>query len=116
MEYEDEMLEEQEESCEETTVESNNRGISNRRHNDRKKKVRRKKIVGFRYWKAVPDKDIFSVKLRYHPRKTNNKGKRRWKVGNYYPAKNWQLNDRRRIEAMENDVMEYDSENKTTIL
>ena len=89
---------------------SNVRGSAFRRHKDRTKKQRRRKIVDLKYWKPVADKHIFSVHLRYHPAKTNNKGKRRRKPGNWHPAKLWNKKDRQRIESMEDDVKDYDAE------
>ena len=109
MEYEDEMFEEQEEPCDEKSTESNIRGGAIRRHNARKKKARRKKIVDLRCWNSAKEKPVFSVRIwRYHS-KTNNKGKRRWRYGNYDRAKNWDAKDQRRIDQMKDDVNEHDS-------
>lgn len=38
--------------------------------------------------------------------KTNNKGKHRTAYGNYYPSKNWNSNDRRKIDYLENQLKE----------
>ena len=39
-------------------------------------------------------------------KKTNNKGKHRTAYGNYYPAKNWSSNDRKKIDNAENQLEE----------
>lgn len=39
--------------------------------------------------------------------KTNNKGKRRLKHGNYAPSKNWKHSDLQRQEQMDAEVLEY---------
>lgn len=110
MEYEDEMFEKQEEPCDEKSTESNIRGSAIRRHNARKKKARRKKIVDLRCWSSAKEKPVFSVRLRRYHSKTNNKGKRRWRYGNYDRAKNWDAKYQRRIDQMKDDVDEHDSE------
>jgi hypothetical protein len=96
-----------EEICEEETVESNARGGALRRHNDRKKKSRRRRIVNFRCWGKVPDKHMFSIPLRYHAHKTNNKGKHRQRPGNYDKSHNWDARDQRRLDSMSDDLKEY---------
>ena len=42
-------------------------------------------------------------------RKTNNKGKKRLKHGNYYPSKDWKHSDAQKIESAEQELQEYES-------
>lgn len=43
-------------------------------------------------------------------RKTNNKGKKRLKHGNYYPSKDWKHSDEIKIMAMDNQIQELENE------
>lgn len=108
MEYNEDF--ESQEDIPENSAEFDRRSKAFRRHKDRTKKQRRRKIVDLKCWEPVADKHIFSVSLRYHPAKTNNKGKRRRKPGNWHPAKLWNKKDRQRIESMQDDVKDYDAE------
>lgn len=44
-------------------------------------------------------------------RKTNNKGKNRYKQGNYSPSKNWKISDRRKLDSLSFQVGEIGEEN-----
>lgn len=42
--------------------------------------------------------------------KTNNKGDRRCKKGNYAPSKNWKINDKRKLNSLSDSKIEFFSE------
>lgn len=109
MEYDDMMLEEQED-----LTNSDARGRALRRQNKRKKKARRRKIVDLRCWSPAKDKPVFSVRIWHYHSKTNNKGKHRRRHGNYDRAKNWDAKDQRRIDQMQDSIKEHNSEECVT--
>ena len=98
------------------------RNRAEKRHNDWKKAIRKRRIDR--------DTQIFDtssdwydnlhqysknkircgrgLRSRYH--KTNNKGRRRYIPKNYAPSKNWQPTDRRRIEEMNDQILDNEQE------
>jgi len=99
-----------------------------RRKNDwkiaeRGRRILRNKIQDRGYiTKSSPDEDIFKKPLHYYSKtkpelyyqrtnKTNNKGKHRTAYGNYNPAKNWSIADKRKLQNGENQLEElFDEE------
>lgn len=81
----------------------------------RKKALRKQKIAKKLYGGERFDNLHQYSKNKVHcscpmcSRKTNNKGKKRLKHGNYYPSKDWKHSDAQKIESAEQELQEYES-------
>lgn len=81
------------------------RNTAEKRHNDWKKAIRKKKIINAYGWDYYDNLHQYS-KNKIHcscplcRSKTNNKGSR------FGPRENWSIADTRRIEEMEEQMME----------
>lgn len=98
------------------------RNTAEKRHNDWHKAIRKRRIdretSGTCNWgDTFPNLHQYSkghwacgcgLCKRYN--KTNNHGRKRLIPGNYAPSKNWSVKDQRRIEEMEGQEQELDSE------
>ncbi len=88
------------------------------------KKAKRKKNISDGYWRdhihSYYDNLHQYSKNKIHcscpmcSQKTNNKGKRRLKPGNYLPAKNWKHSDLVKISSMKQSEKEYYNNEKET--
>ena len=84
-----------------------------KRHNDWKKAIRKKKIINAYGWDYYDNLHQYS-KNKIHCscgmcsryRKTNNRGRKRKIPGNYAPSKNWSESDRRRLDEMEDQLLD----------
>ena len=89
------------------------------RHNDWKKAIRKRRIdretqgtFEFQHdWydnlhQYSKNKIRCSCGLCNRVRKTNNKGKHRYLPKNYAPSKNWSPNDQRKIDEMEDQILD----------
>lgn len=93
---------------EELTTKDNTR--AERRKNEWKFAKRNQRIadnLGGQYDKPLHYYSKTAPEYYYQRRnKTNNKGKHRTAYGNYNPAKNWDICDKRRIDDLENQMDE----------
>ena len=84
-----------------------------KRHNDWKKAIRKKKIINVYGWDYYDNLHQYS-KNKIHcscgmcsrNRKTNNRGRKRKIHGNYAPSKNWSVRDERRIDEMQDQILD----------
>ena len=89
------------------------RNRAEKRHNDWKKAIRKKKIINVYGWDYYDNLHQYS-KNKIHCscgmcsryRKTNNRGRKRKIPGNYAPSKNWSESDRRRLDEMEDQLLD----------
>lgn len=92
------------------------RTLAEKRHNDWKKAIRKRRIVKDVYcWKDEwydnlhqysKNKVHCSCGMCARYRKTNNRGRKRKIHGNYAKSKNWSVTDERRIEEMEDQLLD----------
>ena len=86
-----------------------------KRHNDWKKAIRKRKIARSRnqqedYYDNLhqysKNKIHCSCGMCSRCRKTNNRGRKRKIHGNYAPSKNWSESDRRKLDEMEDQLLD----------
>ena len=92
------------------------RNRAEKRHNDWKKAIRKRRIVKEVYcwndeWydnlhQYSKNKVHCSCGICSRYRKTNNHGRRRKIDGNYAPSKNWSVQDEKRIEEMDDQILD----------
>lgn len=92
------------------------RNAAEKRHNDWKKAIRKRRIVREVYrWDTdwydnlhqfSKNKIHCSCGMCSRYRKTNNHGRRRRIDGNYALSKNWSIQDEKRIEEMQNQMLD----------
>lgn len=87
-----------------------NRDISYRKAKSRKAKS--ENICGWRLYHNLHEysKNKIHCSCCDCSPKTNNKGDRRHKKGNYAPSKNWKINDKRKLNSLSYDKIEFFSE------
>ena len=84
-----------------------------KRHNDWKKAIRKRKIINAYGWDYYDNLHQYS-KNKIHCscgmcsryRKTNNRGRKRRIHGNYATSKNWSESDRRKLDEMEDQLLD----------
>ena len=82
-----------------------------KRHNDWKKAIRKRKIINAYGWDYYDNLHQYS-KNKIHcscgmcRAKTSNRGRKRRIHGNYAKSKNWSVNDERRIEEMQDQILD----------
>lgn len=91
-----------------------------KRHNDWKKAIRKRRIVREVYrWDTdwydnlhqfSKNKIHCSCGMCSRYRKTNNRGRKRRISGNYALSKNWSIQDEKRIEEMQNQMLDNEQE------
>lgn len=96
------------------------RNRAERRHNNWRKAIRRRRIeraIRLQYFQVKDQYDnlhqyskgrIKTYYTRYH--KTSNCGRKRRIHANYAPSTNWSARDKRRVQEMEEQTQELDSE------
>jgi len=92
------------------------RNAAEKRHNDWKKAIRKRRIVREVYrWDTdwydnlhqfSKNKIHCSCGMCSRYRKTNNRGRKRKINGNYALSKNWSIQDEKRIEEMQNQMLD----------
>ena len=82
-----------------------------RKHINRRKKIAQK-LYGEDYeiTDGKYDKGKVHCSCPMCSRKTNNKGRKRLKHGNYYPSKDWKHSDAQKIESAKQELQEYQNE------
>lgn len=96
------------------------RNAAEKRHNDWKKAIRKRRIVREVYrWDTdwydnlhqfSKNKIHCSCGMCSRYRKTNNRGRKRRINGNYALSKNWSIQDEKRIEEMQNQMLDNEQE------
>ncbi len=96
------------------------RNAAEKRHNDWKKAIRKRRIVREVYrWDTdwydnlhqfSKNKIHCSCGMCSRYRKTNNRGRKRKINGNYALSKNWSIQDEKRIEEMQNQMLDNEQE------
>lgn len=98
------------------------RNRAEKRHNDWKKAIRKRRIdrdtqisdTSSDWYDNLHQYSKNKIRCgcglcsRYN--KTNNKGRRRYIPKNYAPSKNWQPTDRRRIEEMNDQILDNEQD------
>ena len=91
------------------------RTMAEKRHNDWKKAIRKRNITRTWHWKEdyydnlhqySKNKIHCSCGMCSRNRKTNNRGRKRKIHGNYAPSKNWSESDRRKLDEMEEQLLD----------
>lgn len=95
------------------------RNKAEKRHNDWKKAIRKRRIDRERTGENLTHKDWYDNLHQYSKnkihcscgmcsryRKTNNRGRKRKIHGNYAPSKNWSESDRRKLDEMEDQLLD----------
>ena len=91
------------------------RNTAEKRHNDWKKAIRKRCIdrdtqVSSDLYDNLHQYSKNKIRISNRYNKTNNKGHRRYMPKNYAPSKNWQPTDRRRIDEMEDQMLDNDQD------
>lgn len=96
------------------------RNAAEKRHNDWRKAIRKRRIVREVYrWDTdwydnlhqfSKNKIHCSCGMCSRYRKTNNRGRKRKINGNYALSKNWSIQDEKRIEEMQNQMLDNEQE------
>ena len=91
------------------------RDRAEKRHNDWKKAIRKRKITRSWGWQEdyydnlhqySKNKIHCSCGMCSRYKKTNNRGRKRKIHGNYAPSKNWSESDRRKLDEMEDQLLD----------
>lgn len=99
------------------------RNTAEKRHNDWKKAIRKRRIDRETQGTSLFSHDTFEYLHQYSKghwacgcgmckryNKTNNRGRRRKIHGNYAPSKNWSVQDERRIEEMNDQILDNEED------